>query len=194
RKYFCHPTTNEKVTVFLDPCHSLKLLRNYLGEHKSIIDDNNDIIQWEYFSQLHDIQVKEGLHLDPTMNTGLRVQHIQYNKQKMKVKLAVQVFSASVGDALDICKSDLQFPACAESAATIRFIRINDLFDTLNSMSMKQMGFKKPLHKHALREGYTYLSQLRNTKDNQLLMYSKSKAVLGFMICIKSLTILYDDI
>lgn len=43
--YFLHPTTEKYVTVFLDPCHSLKILRNYLGDHKVIIDDNKDTIQ-----------------------------------------------------------------------------------------------------------------------------------------------------
>ena len=53
------------------------------------------MIRWEYFSKLHNIQVDEGLHL----NNKLRSQHVQYHKQKMKVKLAAQVFSASVADA-----------------------------------------------------------------------------------------------
>lgn len=64
---------------------------------------------------------------------------------------------------------------------------------------MKQMGFKQPLHKRnsssiilkKLKEGYIYFSQLRKTKDDQLLIYSKNKlAAIGFMICIKSLIVL----
>ncbi|XP_025161077.1 uncharacterized protein LOC112589997 isoform X2 [Harpegnathos saltator] len=64
--YFSHPITDRKVTVFLDPCHCVKLLRNCIGEHKSIIDDNGDMIQWEHFTKLNDIQVKESLHLEIT--------------------------------------------------------------------------------------------------------------------------------
>lgn len=81
--FFFHPLTQEKVAIFLDPCHSLKLLRNCLGNHKSIIDQGN-MICWEYFMKLHEIQTNEGLHLA----NKLRIQHVRYNNQKMKVKLA----------------------------------------------------------------------------------------------------------
>lgn len=85
--YFLHPKTQEKVAIFLDPCHCIKLLRNVLADNKSIIDDNGNIIQWEYFMKLHEIQVKESLHL----GNKLRESHINYEKQKMKVKLAAQI-------------------------------------------------------------------------------------------------------
>lgn len=81
--YFSHPIIHKKVIMFLDLCQSLKLLRNCFGEHKSIID-NNDLIQWEYFTKLYHIQINESLHLD----NKLRAQHIKYYKQKMKVKFA----------------------------------------------------------------------------------------------------------
>lgn len=68
------------------------------------------MIRWEYFTKLHSIQVNEGLHLSN------KLRHIEYHKQKMKVKLAVQIFSSSVADALDICKSDLQLSEFTESA------------------------------------------------------------------------------
>lgn len=69
-------------------------------------------------------------------------------------------------------------------------------------MNMKQMEFKQPLYKHnrfivleKLKESCTYFSQLRKTKDDQLLILSKNKlAAIGFIICIKSLTVLYDDL
>lgn len=196
--YFLHPTTEKYVTVFLDPCHSLKLLRNCLGNHRAIIDDNGNTIQWEFFTKLHNLQETEGLHL----GNKLRAQHVNYQTQKMKVKLAAQIFSASIADALEICKSDLQFSEFALSGPTIRFIRmINDIFDILNSRNMKQKGFKQPLHMgnssivlNKLEESYVYLSRLRKA-NGQLLLHSKNKlAALGFMICIKSLIALYNDL
>lgn len=61
----------------------------------------------------------------------------------MKVKFAAQIFSASVADAIDFCKNDLKYPEFVDSTPTTRFIRlINDPFDILNSMNMKQRGFK----------------------------------------------------
>lgn len=200
QSHFNHPTTHSKVTVFLDACHAIKLLRNLFAEYKILIDDNGNFIRWDYLPMLNNIQVKEGLHL----SNKLRTSHIQYYKQKMKVKLAVQVFSASVADALELCKTDLQLLEFAESEPTIRFIRIiNDLFDILNSRNMRQFGFKQPLHEgnsliilDKLQKCYNYLSQLRICKNNsyQLLIHTKKKsAIIGFMMCIKSLRTIYAE-
>lgn len=195
--YFLHPETQEKVALFLDPCHCLKPLRNTLAHNKSIIDDNGNVIRWEYFIKLHEIQMKESLHLA----NKLRASHINYEKQKMKVKLAAQIFSTSVADAIDFCAYDLKYPQFADSAPT-RFIRlINHLFDIFNSINMRQKGFKQPLHENnshivinKLNEGYNYLSQLRAIKG-PLLMQSKSKCgVIGFMMCIKSLLLIYNNL
>ncbi|EZA46611.1 THAP domain-containing protein, partial [Ooceraea biroi] len=41
--YFCYPTTNEKVMVFLDPCHSLKLLQAIINRStpkSRVLDDS----------------------------------------------------------------------------------------------------------------------------------------------------------
>jgi len=122
----------------------------------------------------------------------------------MKVKLAAQVFSASVADALELCKTDLQLLEFAESEPTIRFIRmINDLFDILNSRNIKQFGFKQPLHKgnsliilEKLQNCYNYLSKLHICKNNsyQLLIHTtKKSAIIGFMMCINSLRTIYTE-
>ncbi|XP_071652314.1 uncharacterized protein, partial [Temnothorax longispinosus] len=132
------------------------------------------------FTKLHEIQINKRLHLA----NKLRTQHVNYHKQKIKLKLAAQVFSASsVADAIDFCKNELKYTDFADSAATTRFIRLrNDIFDILNSRNMKQRGFKQPLHENnssiiinKLNEGYNYLSQLRTTKNGLLLCQSKKK-------------------
>ncbi|EFA11819.1 hypothetical protein TcasGA2_TC016421 [Tribolium castaneum] len=65
----------------------------------------------------------------------------------MKVKLAVQVFSTSVADALEYYNKDLRLAQFNESDTTVDFCRIVDqlfdLFNTRNSLS-KNM-FKKPM-------------------------------------------------
>lgn len=64
----------------------------------------------------------------------------------MKVKLAAQVLSNSVADALEYCES--RFPQFKGCKATIKFIRMfNDLFDALNSRSFKGRDYKYPLQK-----------------------------------------------
>ena len=45
--YFLHPATREKVYVLIDVVHVLKLLRNLLGEYKTLRLDDEDI-SWSY--------------------------------------------------------------------------------------------------------------------------------------------------
>lgn len=56
-----------------------------------------------------------------------------YFKEKMKVSLAAQTFSASVADALTLCKNE-SFEGFQDSDSTIEFCKkINDIFDFLNT-------------------------------------------------------------
>ena len=45
---FPHAITQAPVVVFLDPCHMLKLVRNTLADKKSMFDENNKIIKFEF--------------------------------------------------------------------------------------------------------------------------------------------------
>jgi hypothetical protein len=52
----------------------------------------------------------------------------------MKVKLATQLLSRSVSDALTFCKDNLKLDTFQNCSATIEFIQIfNNAFDILNS-------------------------------------------------------------
>lgn len=75
--YFEHPISRQKVHIFLDPCHMLKLVRNMLGDYKCIVNGKGQSIKWEYIIALHELQETEGLHL----GNKLRQQHIYYHKK-----------------------------------------------------------------------------------------------------------------
>jgi len=77
------------------------------------------------------LQEKESYHLA----NKLRKEHIIfYCKQKMKVKLASQLLSQSVVDALKFCKNNLKMNEFSDAGATIKFIEMfNIAFDILNS-------------------------------------------------------------
>jgi hypothetical protein len=63
----------------------------------------------------------------------LRNRHINYQKEKMKVQLAVQTLSDSVADALRYCCEDLQLPQFQGAHGTAIFGRIiNNVFDMMN--------------------------------------------------------------
>lgn len=74
--YFQHPVSKEKVFVFLDASHMLKLVRNMLGASKILIDDEGQKIQWIYLEELHKLQIAEGFHL----GNKLSIKHINYKK------------------------------------------------------------------------------------------------------------------
>jgi len=84
----------------LDPAHIIKLIRNAFGEKKIFLDYKDRIINFQYLQKLCCLQEEEGCYLA----NKLRKQHIFYFKQKMKVKLATQLLSQSVADALKFFK------------------------------------------------------------------------------------------
>jgi len=69
-----------------------------------LFDNNNQPIKWIYLKKILNLQNQSLLHAA----TKLRSRHIQYFKAKMKVNLAVQLFSKSVCDALMFCNEDLK--------------------------------------------------------------------------------------
>jgi len=196
--YFQHPISNYKVHIFLDACHMLKLLRNTLGDYKYIVNSKGQMIKWDYIVALHELQQNEGLHL----GNKLRQQHIQYHKKKMNVRFAAQVCSASVANALKMCRSVLQLDKFRNSEATEEFLNmINDLFDIFNSRNLRQKFYKCPINHdnshvifNKLEECKEYLLTLRLV-DGQLLVNSNRKTgFLGFLINIENLKVLYQDV
>ncbi|XP_067209972.1 uncharacterized protein [Linepithema humile] len=95
QSWFKHPASDTNVHVFLDPSHMIKLVRNTLGRTKQLVDDDGNRIKWEHFEELHKLQENEELHL----GNKLRSKHLEYYKNKIKVKLATQLLSASVANA-----------------------------------------------------------------------------------------------
>lgn len=61
--YLEHPVTADPITVMLDACHMLKLVRNILHCIGCFIDINNNEIHWKYLSLLVERQKEEELHL-----------------------------------------------------------------------------------------------------------------------------------
>ncbi|RVE40704.1 hypothetical protein evm_014645 [Chilo suppressalis] len=141
---FEHPVIKKPVYIFPDPCHMLKLVRNALETNNVFIDNSNREVNWNHLINLNNIQEREKLHLA----NKLRRNHVFFKNQKMKVRLASQLFSNSVADALDFC-SQLSVPGFENVEGTVYCLRtVNNLFDTLNSRNMAQLHFKKPLCPH----------------------------------------------
>ena len=172
---------SQMIRVFLDVCHMLKLVRNTLGEKKTLSDDQKRYICWQYIVDLQELQDKEGLRL----GNKLKAAHINWSCQKMKVNLAAQALSASVADAIEYCNVVLKLPQFHGSEGTVHFIRVFDrLFDILNSRSFVAKGFKAPMklaNKHQWEPFLNYASKyISNLMDyNRNATHEERQDLLG---------------
>lgn len=57
--YFLHPCTSEKVHIFINACHMLKLLRNLFCDLKVIIDVHGNVIKWDHIVAPEKLQCQE---------------------------------------------------------------------------------------------------------------------------------------
>ena len=200
---FDHPTLPHQQLHFLfDPCHLLKLTRNLLGDYKVLkhIDCTGRIhlIKWSYIQALDDLQQTQFLNIA----NKIKGNHIKYTKHKMKVKLAAQVFSSSVADAIDFLREDIKHPSFAGSEATVTFIRnIDMLFDFLNTRNPFAKGYKRPLSKSNRHIWYPsllrireYLLQLRNCNGELLSMGKRKTCIIGWGITITGIIAMTDSL
>lgn len=193
--FFPHPVTNEKVFIFLDACHMLKLIRNCLGSQK-VLNYKDTKIEWRYLENLVNLQNIEGLHAA----TKIRNRHLLWTQEKMKVKIAAQTLSKSVSDALLYLCEDLQIEEFREAQETANFIKImNDFFDILNSRNMfAKYIYKRPLSPSTksiffrfLEDAIIYIKSLR-LHGIPLLSSGRKTGFLGFIICAESLRGIYN--
>ena len=102
---FKHQAYQDEINVIFDVCHMLKLVRNTFAVG-DMVDYDGNIISWKYVTELQKLQESEGLHLA----NKLKMAHIKWQQQKMKVNLAAQVLSSSVADAIEYCAFTLKLP------------------------------------------------------------------------------------
>ncbi|KAF0686751.1 Uncharacterized protein FWK35_00035301, partial [Aphis craccivora] len=190
----------ENICLFLDPAHMIKLVRNTFGE-KKIFQYKNDYIKFDFIETLFILQEQEGCHLA----NKLRKQHIFYFKQKMKVKLATQLLSKSVADALKFCKYKLNIDDFAGVDATVNFIELfNSAFDILNSRSINAVGEKKAMCKENFQyiaeftEMFTeYVKDLKVKEKNDfvpVLESNRKTGFIGILVCLNSLLQLHSKL
>lgn len=196
--WFSHPSTEEEISIFLDPAHMLKLVRNTIGDWGMLYDAEDNPIEWKYFKNLVTLQENNKIHLA----TKIRQRHINYFKEKMKVRLAAQVFSFSVADAILYCKTkDIEgFNNCD---ATITFCRnINDIFDFLNTRNfLCKLPHKKPLYiehyeemTNFINSSIRYLETLQDRYHLPILKSPRKTGFNGLITRLKSMGRLFDNV
>lgn len=125
---------SRSIHFLCDIPHIFKCIRNNL--HKVKFGTYRNLkLQWGMYERLYDIDSKNVLRAAPK----LTVQHVNPGPfQKMSVKLAVQVFSKTVSDALKFYRETIQVPELQGSSDTEEFTRVlNTLFDACNASSLK---------------------------------------------------------
>ena len=191
RPSFPHPAKpGAMVHVMLDACHMLKLVRNAFAEGVVCADGDQQDISWRYINILHKMQEEEGLRLANKLKTG----HIEWRKQKMKVRLAAQVFSSSVAVAITYCDKHLQKPEFRHSEGTVTFVKKCDaLFDLLNSRNPCGKGQKAPMRPNnkerwesTITAGKNYILGLKDADGRRMVDGKRKTGFLGFLACLES--------
>ena len=186
---FSHDTYDHPLFFIPDACHMLKLARNSLADLKVFLDDAKCEVKWDHIKILHAFQEDEGLKIGNKLAKG----HIEFQRQKMNVKVAAQTLSSSVADAIEYLMTS-GHPKFADAEGTIRFIRIIDkLFDLLNSRNPFGKGFKKPLFlydaarwKSTIDTSTSYLLSLTDKSGVPLIRHRRKTFILGFIAASKS--------
>jgi hypothetical protein len=188
---FPNPQSQENIFFYLDACHMLKLIRNCLASQGKLTHGDGNEILWIFFENLVNLQNIEGLHAA----TKLRKRHLQWAREKMKVKIAAQTFSNSVADAFLFLCLDLQHEDFLGATGTATFCKIfNNLFDILNSRNWaSKTKYRKPLSMSNHTEIIDYLKYCKNyilgLKLNgvPVVQTNRRTGFLGFLVDIESL-------
>lgn len=153
KPYIMNPITNERIYVYLDPCHMEKLTRNRLATVKTFIDRNSNKIEWRYIEALHEYTLSNGLHTHK-----ITKRHMQWKRIEMNVRVAVETFSESVASSIEHLMN-LGIPQFQGAQPTIDFIRrMNTLFDIFNSIDSKNDNiFKRVMSAENKRLIFTFL-------------------------------------
>jgi len=167
----------------------MKLARNCLHEYQILNIPGVGKVKWEHIRQLHAVQTREGL----TLANKLTKAHVDFKTQKMKVKLAVQVISASCAKAMEYLRTTGS-SAFADSLPTELFLRkLDKLFDYLNCRSAFGRGYKSPINAANaaariafLEETRQFLLTLEDSNGKRLANTKRRMFVLGLCVTINS--------
>ena len=139
---FKHSTMDYYVYFTLDACHMIKLARNALGDLGCFKTANGKLIEWQFIKNLIELQIEEGFNIANKLNSD----HLNWQRQKMKMKLAAQTFSSSTAAVLHFSQRIIKHKKFINCTDTIVFVRnVDRLFDFLNSQHPASSGFKSPI-------------------------------------------------
>jgi len=136
----------------------IKLIRNAFGDKKVLKNGKGELIKWEYVVMLYEKEKEEGLKAA----TKLTYRHIFFHNEKTNVRLATQLLSDSVGDALLYMQTvDAKFEGCKATAEFCKII--NNAFDVL---IIRKLYSKNPFNEAISNDNFENTKfLLRNFKN-----------------------------
>lgn len=191
--FILNPENSSKIAIVLDPPHMLKLIRNCLAAKGNLKDGHGNDIAWSYFEKL--VLIKSDL-----VSHRMTRKHIDYNSNKMNVKLAAQTFSLSVAKSMEtsLRNNDSTF---RNAAGTIVFVKnFNKLFDIFNSKHLDSNNlFKRGLNLGNSDKIFEFLNYMANylksikLSGQNVLETNRKTGFLGFLSNIVVLRFFYDE-
>lgn len=157
-----------------DAPHLLKSARNFLYNKEVHVPGFTHTAKWSHITTLHGMVQRNSLRMAPKL-TKKKISNLKFFS-KMKVNYAAQVLSNTVAASLETLVEQSQLPEEA-SATSIYCKNFNDLFDVLNSSSVKtKVPMRKPLLKDSraiefLEECLTWLEKLKECNKNRPVQF-----------------------
>lgn len=183
KTFFFNPVTNDKVWVFCDIPHLLKLLRNHFLDEGLILPDGTQLSK-ETIENL--LQLQTG---DLNITHHINEAHLNVSgRSRQNVRMASQLFSNRTAQAIKYMLNKKQ-----ES----NFVKlVNDTFDVLNSRMPRDQktplrsgyGMEERSQENTLKRFLEVIPSVRVGSRKSMLPFQK-----GFIISINSLLGLYQQ-
>lgn len=165
-----------------DPPHLIKLVRNAFGSWQNLVDGEGNLICWQHIVNLYEYQKKCGFSLA----NKITKQHVNFEKNKMKVKYAAQLVSNSVANSL-LTMCQLKYDGFDNVEGTVKYLRTFDrIFDIMNSRTIAEHYGKAPLQsrneqewKSVFYDSVRYICNLKTSSGKPVLNSGKYATFLG---------------
>lgn len=157
--YFINPYDGTSIVYLIaDPSHMEKLMRNLLGNHKVLLDENENQIEWSLFVNLQKISTYGNL-----LTHKLTQKHTkEWARNKMNVRLVCETFSNSVASSMKLLRIH-KHPMFEKSEPTEKFVEIMDkTFDIFNSCNPRHSNeFKRALNADNKNEIFKFIEEVK---------------------------------
>lgn len=196
RPYFENPYDSNPVFPMFDQPHMLKLIRNSLYHLKTMYDREGRKIEWRFYERLVELGKKEDF-----VSHKMTGAHLDLERNKMNVKIAAQTFSNSVASSFQSLM-ERNHPNFQECSGTIEFtIKINRLFDILNSDVLRPENlYKSPITPSTkstifqfLDDMTDYLQEIKLENGKRIIDSEKKVGFKGFIVNIAIVKLMYTQ-